>query len=380
MTKKVRDSGPEAAFNDEQPQASHPLSRRNVLLGGAAAGAATVAGLYSAFALPRPGPGGLNSPFPICGPGFTTVSTEPAPHTGPLKKLKFTWNAAAVCSVTLPAAVEQGFFAKHGLDVEMVNFGGSTDQLLEAIATGKADAGIGLALRWLKPLEQGFDVKITAGTHGGCLRLLVPAESGISDLAHLKGKSIAVTDLASPAKNFFAILIAKSGLDPDMDVTWKVYPGELLRAAVDKGEADALADLDPRTHMFLKDGKLKELATNLQDEYAHRTCCIIGVRGSLVREDRAAARALTLGILDAARWTAQNPVEAAKTFAPYAPKSSIADLEEQMRYHTHHHHPVGDALKKELALYTDELKLVNVIRRSTNTTQFSERIYEDVLS
>jgi hypothetical protein len=48
----------------------------------------------------------------------------------------------------------------------------TTDQLLEGIATGKADAGLGLALRWLKPLEQGFDVRITAGVHGGCIRLL----------------------------------------------------------------------------------------------------------------------------------------------------------------------------------------------------------------
>ena len=31
--------------------------------------------------------------------------------------------------------------------------------LLEAIATGKADAGVGMALRWLKALEQGFAVK-----------------------------------------------------------------------------------------------------------------------------------------------------------------------------------------------------------------------------
>ncbi len=38
----------------------------------------------------------------------------------------------------------------------------------------QGDAGIGMALRWLKPLEQGFDVKITAGLHGGCLRCWRP--------------------------------------------------------------------------------------------------------------------------------------------------------------------------------------------------------------
>ncbi|WP_163078793.1 ABC transporter substrate-binding protein, partial [Acinetobacter baumannii] len=72
---------------------------------------------------------------------------------------------------------------RHGLDVEFVNFGGSTEALLEAIATGKADAGIGMALRWLKPLEQGFDVKGTAGLHGGCLRLLGSRAAGITEVA-----------------------------------------------------------------------------------------------------------------------------------------------------------------------------------------------------
>ena len=61
-------------------------------------------------------------------------------------------------------------------------FGGSTDQLLEVIATGKADAGVGMALRWLKPLEQGFDVRITTAIHGGCMRLLASKASGIARL------------------------------------------------------------------------------------------------------------------------------------------------------------------------------------------------------
>lgn len=35
---------------------------------------------------------------------------------------------------------------------------------------------------------------------------------------------------------------------------------------------------------------------------------------------------------------------------------------------------------KELALYGDELKRVNVLRRTTDTAKFAERVYADVLS
>jgi NitT/TauT family transport system substrate-binding protein len=41
---------------------------------------------------------------------------------------------------------------------------------------------------------------------------------------------------------------------------------------------------------------------------------------------------------------------------------------------------VGADLKKQLALYTDELKLVSVIKPSTNSEKFAERIYADVVS
>ncbi len=39
-----------------------------------------------------------------------------------------------------------------------------------------------MALRWLKALEQGFDVKLTAGTHGGCLNLLTAKDSPFGGL------------------------------------------------------------------------------------------------------------------------------------------------------------------------------------------------------
>src|ERR1700722_511563 len=139
----------------------------------------------------------------------------------PLKPLNLSWNAGAICTAPVAVADKQGFFTRHGLQVELVNFAGSTDQLLEAIATGKSDAGVGMALRWLKPLEQGFDVKLTAGIHGGCMRLLTSKQSGIADLAALKGKTIAVSDMASPAKNFFSIVLKQQGVDPNKDVEWR---------------------------------------------------------------------------------------------------------------------------------------------------------------
>jgi NitT/TauT family transport system substrate-binding protein len=313
--------------------------------------------------------------FPICRAAVVETLVS-----GPPRAIKLAWNASAICTSAAPVAKERGIFAKRNLDVEFINFGGSTEQLLEAIATGKADAGIGMALRWLKPLEQGFDVKITAGVHGGCMRLLAGKSTGITKLEDLRGKTVAISDQASPSKNFFSIVLAKKGLDPDRDVEWRQYPMDLLALAVEKGEAHALADGDPRTWLWLKDGKLTEVATNLSDEYATRTCCVLAIRGSLIRDERAVATALTRAVLEGGELVAHQPEDAAAVFAGYGGKGSVDELAAMLRSHTHHDHPIGTDLKKQIALYADELKLVNVIKRNTDTVKFAERVYADVLS
>ena len=114
------------------------LDRRALLRGGAAAALAAPLGVFGAQAFPfRAATPGIDfSQFPIC----KTASDAPA-LTGAPRKLKLSWNAGAVCLAPLPVAIDHGFFKKHNLDVELVNYSGSTDQLLEAIATGKTRCG-----------------------------------------------------------------------------------------------------------------------------------------------------------------------------------------------------------------------------------------------
>jgi NitT/TauT family transport system substrate-binding protein len=352
------------------------LSRRH-LLGAAATLVPASAVAPRVFASNRIAmPDGLAAAPPIC----RAAATVPVTVVPQKTQLRLTWNANAICTVGVPVAQQKGLFAKRNLDVELINFGGSTDQLLEAIATGKADAGVGMALRWLKPLEQGFDVKITTATHGGCMRLLTTPASGIKGLEDLKGKSVGVADLGAPDKNFFSIRLAKLGLDPLTDVNWRVYPPDLLPVALQKGEVQAFTLGDPLAWVVRDRDGLAQIASNLDAEYANRACCVLGVRGSLIRDNRPAAAAITEAILEAQDYVFANPKEAAEIFVPYSPKSSPAQLTAMLQSHTHGHHPAGADLKQELALYTDELKAISVIRPGTNTDKFSTMVYADVLS
>jgi NitT/TauT family transport system substrate-binding protein len=169
-------------------------------------------------------------------------------------------------------------------------------------------------------------------------------------------------------------------IDPIKDVEWRQYPVEVLPLAVDKGEVAAIADNDPRTYLWLKGGNLNEVLTNLAGEFGDRTCCLLAIRGSLVREERTIAAALTRSILEAGDLVSRNPTDAAAVYAAYGGRGPLGDLVAMLRRHTHNHHPVGAALKKEISLYTDELKLVRVIKPSVDSARFAERIFADVLT
>ena len=296
------------------------------------------------------------------------------------RALKLAVNLNAVCLAPVVIAHGEGFFKKHNLDVELVNFGNSTEVLLEAIATGKADAGVGMALRWLKALEQGFDVKLTAGTHGGCLRLLSAVNSNIHSLEDLKGKAIGVTDMASPDRNFFSILLKKHGIDPVRDVEWRLYPADLLGTALERGEVQAISGSDPFMYRLIKSGKAQELSSNLSEEYANLSCCVLGVTGKLVREEKRVVAALTQAILEAHDYSVKHPEAVAKGFQAYALNTSTAEVEAILHDHTHGHHAVGAALTKEIATYVSDLKTVEVIRQSTDANDFAKEITADVFN
>lgn len=299
----------------------------------------------------------------------------------PLKKIKLAWGQTAVCQSPISVALKQGFFEKYGLEVEPVNFSGPTDVLLQAIATGKADGGIGMALRWFKPLEQGFDVSLAVGTHGGCMRLLTAQNSSVKSIKDLAGKSVAVSDQASPIRNFFAVQLAKIGIDPDKEVNWIQYPSDLFGEALKKGEVQAIATDDPQGWIIKKNDNLVEIDNNLNGEYANLTCCVLGLRGSLVRNDPELARSVTQAIVDAQQWTADHPEETARIFKPYVPANvSVEAITAMLKEHTHAHHSTGLQLRKEVVQYIQELQQIKVIRADTNAQKYAEHYVPVILS
>lgn len=358
-----------------------PLNRRQLL---ALAGTATAATFASRFAWAGSSHAGHGSHAGHASHGAQPVGSGldlesdrwvlPEP-----RKIKLATNLNAVCLAPVAVADSQGIFKRHNLDVEFVNFGNSTEVLLESMATGKADAATGMALRWLKALEQGFDVKLTAGTHGGCLRLLT-LEDGPKSFEALKGTTIGVTDMAAADKNFFSLMLKRHGVDPVRDVTWRVYPIDLLSVALQKGEIQAASGSDPLMYRVKQQPGFAELATNMIEEYANMSCCVVGVSGDLARNDTPVAAAITHSILQAHAWASHNPDAVAEEFLKFAINTSKEEVHAILTEHTHGYYSVGNTFVKEIAVYARDLKNVEVLRPRTDPLEFAESIHADVFA
>jgi NitT/TauT family transport system substrate-binding protein len=298
-----------------------------------------------------------------------------------LTPLSLAWSQVAYCHTFLAVAQENGIFTRHGLDVTFVNYAGSAEQFLETLATGKVSASVGMIHRWLKPLEAGFDVKIVAGLHGGCERLIAYKPTGITKVADLRGKIIGVPNLSDPGKHFFSSYLKRNGVDPDRDVQWRVYQADLMGVAAEKGEIHAIAAGDPTLYRIEKASKAGyvELATNTSPPYHDKTCCVLGVGGAFLRRDRPTVAALARSLIEALEFTAAKPEESARIFHKYTTGLSLDELLSFYKQLTPHNHPTGASLREQLTFYAQDFKDLGVLKASTDPQRFVAHITDDVL-
>jgi NitT/TauT family transport system substrate-binding protein len=301
---------------------------------------------------------------------------------GPAPKIRLAWTEVAACHSPLGFGVAKGIYAKHNLDVELYYQGASGQTLIQALATGKADAGAGLVGDWLKPLEQGFDVKLFVGSHGGCQRLLASQASGIKDIAGIKGKTIASYDVVSPPKVAFQVTLAKAGIDPETDVTWKVVPFDLVGEAVNRGEADVAAHLDPWAYSIEKKFNFVKLADTQTGVYDGHTCCVLGANGPFLNANKDALRRLAEANIEVHDYTADHPDEVAAWYfeSLKPPGLTQAELTEILGALVYHDHPIGQPLVDQIRLTAEDLKLVKVLDPSTDPKAFAERITVNLLA
>src|SRR5436305_8802752 len=205
------------------------------------------------------------------------------------------------CEAPIFTAVEKGFFKDEGLEVSLVKCNWANYK--DVLALGGYDVTHHLVMYFLKPLEQGMDVKFTGGIHRGCLRVQAAARGNIRKVEDLRGKRIGVPGMGTPPFIFANRVLGTHGIDPSKEVTWLVFPAGELGLALDKGEVDAVADSEPIGSLLLADGKVRNVADQATDEpYKDEYCCAVLVNGKYLSKNPKAAAAATRALLKGAKW------------------------------------------------------------------------------
>jgi len=236
-------------------------------------------------------------------------SDSPAIGSGPAKvRVGY---IGLTCEAPIFTAVEKGFFKEEGLDVSLVKCEWANYK--DVLALGGFDVTHHLIMYFLKPVEQGLDVKFTGGIHKGCLRVQASTKGNIHNIEDLRGKRIGVPGMGTPPFIFANRVLGAHGIDPGKEITWLVFPAGELGLALDKGDVDAVADSEPIGSLLLSDGKVRNIADQATDApYVDEYCCAVLVNGKFLKQNPKAAAAATRALLKGAKWVETNPAAAAR--------------------------------------------------------------------
>jgi NitT/TauT family transport system substrate-binding protein len=216
------------------------------------------------------------------------------------------------CEAPIFMAIEKGFFKDEGLDVTLVKCG-DWATYKDSLALGKFDITHHLVMYFLKPIEQGLDVKFLAGIHRGCLRVQTSTTGNIHSVEDLRGKRIGVPGMGTPPFIFANRVLGAHGMDPGKDVTWVVFPSGDLGLALERGDVDAVADSEPIGTLLTAGGKVRNVADQATEApYADEYCCAVLANGKFVANNPKAAAAATRALLKGAAWVEANPEAAAR--------------------------------------------------------------------
>lgn len=163
------------------------------------------------------------------------------------EKVRVGWCTSVLTTGSAPFAIAQhfGWYEDLGVDVELVNFGGSSD-CVRNLATGEVLA----AVPSLEPMAllhaSGVETKVFYNAfRRNIFGIGVPEDSDIMTYADLKGKTIGVTSMASNGVLIARSIASSAGLDPDSDIRI-VVSGQPAQSVVlmQKGDVDAVSQWD----------------------------------------------------------------------------------------------------------------------------------------
>lgn len=167
--------------------------------------------------------------------GCVTLATFAitSPVAAQVETVRVGWCTSVLTNGAVPFAVAEhfGWFEELGIEIELVNFAGSSD-CVRNLATGE----VLVAVPTLDPMAlmhaSGVETKVFYNAYRrNIFGLAVPEDSDITSYEDLRGKSIGVTSMASAGVLVARSVATSAGLNPDSDIRI-VVSGQPAQSAI----------------------------------------------------------------------------------------------------------------------------------------------------
>jgi NitT/TauT family transport system substrate-binding protein len=237
----------------------------------------------------------------------------------------------------LTVAERQGYFKDEGLEVEIPNFAGGS-QALRALVGGSADMVSGAYEHTINMVAKKQPIKaVVLQAKYSSMVLLMPKERAAKYRGgrDLKGLKIGVTAPGSSTNMFVNNLLAKDGLKPTDVVIVGVGTGSGAVAAMEKGEIDALVNLDPVVTQLESTGKFVSVVDTRTEKGMNEVyggayhASVIYIQDEYIRKNPNTVQAVVNAMVRANRWIAKATPQQIVDLMPDEYKSGNPSLYKQ---------------------------------------------------
>jgi NitT/TauT family transport system substrate-binding protein len=228
-------------------------------------------------------------------------------------------------------AVDKGYFADEGLDVEVLTLDGGSAHT-NAVLTGQAFAFIGGpehdAFAKLKGAELRSIVNIADRGNNYLVAAVGkgPVDNDKIYSTYFKGKMIATSQFGGTPNSTIRYMIAKAGLDVKKDVTLIETSTPAILAAVKQGQAQIAITSEPFLTQGVRQGIWEEPFYNVPKEMGPYAYSTLNVQLASIQKDPDEVRGVVRAVIRALRFTYQHPDEAAAIAQKEFPTMPPADL------------------------------------------------------
>ncbi len=213
----------------------------------------------------------------------------------------------------LSVAERKGYFKDEGLEVEIPDFAGGA-KALQALVGGSADMVSGAYEHTINMAAKKQPIKaVVLQAKYSSIVLLLPKDKAAKykGPADLKGLKVGVTAPGSSTNMFVNNILAKGGLKPTDISVVGVGAGSGAVAAMEKGEIDALSNLDPVITQLESTGKFVAVADSRTEQGMKEIyggdyhASVIYITEEYIRKYPNTVQAVVNAIVRADRWIAK---------------------------------------------------------------------------